>query len=425
MVHRIHDYASFSRALETIERLTGGRVRMETVGVGNAYGRVAAEGIASPSNVPDRSRSHMDGYAVRAADIRGALPGSPSILRLKGNRHTGGGTRSRIFSGETMSIVTGGPLPSGANAVVPVEETRKVGGTVLFTTGHRRGDFCFTTGSDIRRGDVVIEPGKTIRAQDVGLLTLLGVKTLAVFARPRVALIATGSELTVVSGVRASSKVRESHVPIFENLIRENGGEPVVLGIVPDETRRIASVVELALQQSDMVLTFGGTSLGERDLVERALRRLAPSQMIHGIRIDRGRVAGVAEVRGKPVVMLPGPVQAAMNAFLLFAVPSISRLAGKRKTTDPVVRARLGGDWAARKRFEHFTKVLYVRLKLGRGGFVAHPLVNETESMSILRESNGFVVVPERTVKLGAGTEVSVRLLPGFSYVRGRFLDEG
>jgi molybdenum cofactor synthesis domain-containing protein len=426
LVSGFQNYTSLGRILDMVERLTGNRVRKETVEVRDSYGRVAAEDVASPSNVPDRARSHVDGYAVVASDLRGASPRSPIGLRLKPPKAVRGGRDSRISSGEAMGVVTGGLLPSGADAVVPVEETTRIGRMVIFTTKSRRGDFCFAAGSDVRRGDVVIERGRAIRAQDIGLLTVIGVATVVVVARPRVALIATGSELTVASKVDDPSMIRESHIPILENLIRENGGEPVVVGIVPDDIGRIASAVELALEESDLVLTLGGTSLGERDLVERALRRVAQgTKIVHGIRIDRGRVAGVAEVRGKLVVMLPGPVQAAMNAFVLLALPSISRLAGKRKATAPTLVARLEADWEARKKFPHFTKVVYVHLEMRKSEFVAYPVVRETESMSILKESNGYVVIPEHTVKLRAGAKVAVRLLPGFSYVKGRFLDEG
>jgi molybdopterin biosynthesis enzyme len=198
------------------------------------------------------------------------------------------------------------------------------------------------------------------------------------------------------------------------------------LGIVTDEVDRIATRVEHALEVSDLLLTLGGTSLGEKDLVEQALRRVSrSSRIIHGIMMDRGRVAGIAEVRGKPLVMLPGPVQAATNAFLLLGIPLIYRLAGRNESALPVLTARLREGWTARRKFANFTKVLYVRLARKGGEFVAQPLVRETESMTILTDSDGFVVVPEQTVELRAGARVSVRLLPGFSYVAGRFLTGG
>jgi molybdenum cofactor synthesis domain-containing protein len=424
LVREIEDYVPLSEVQDFIKRLTEGRAGREKVGTREAYGRVAAENIASPLNVPDWPRSHMDGYALMASDLRGASSRSPRILRLRERRGTSS-QAGRIRSGETMRVATGEYLPSGADSVAPIEETRRVGEKVFFKFERGRGDYCYATGSDIRMGYPVVVAGRTIRAQDVGLLVLLGVKSLEVYSRPRVALIATGSELTSDMDTDDPSKVRESHTPILENLIQESGGEPVTIGLVPDEINRIVSALKQGLQTSELVLTLGGTSLGERDLVEQALRVVDQgSRIIHGIRMDRGRVSGAASVKGRPVLMLPGPVQAAINAFVLLGIPAIWRLSGRKWASGPGMVATLMKDWEARKKFETFTKVVYVRLVKRKGGFVAYPVLKDTESMSVLTESNGFVVVPERTTNLRAGTQVSVYLLPGFSYVRGRFLNE-
>jgi molybdopterin molybdotransferase len=425
LVKEFEDYFPLERVQDFIEEITEGRARKETIGVDSAYGRVAAEDINSKSNVPDKPRSHMDGFALKASDVKGANLRSPKVLRLKG----GGGLWKQagfIRSGETMRVATGEYLPKGADSVVPVEEARRVGQKVVVRTERRIGDHCYATGSDIAKGARLIQSGGTIRAQDIGLLVMLGVGSVEVYSRPRVALLATGSELITSPGEGDPSKVRESHIPIFQNLIAENGGEPVVIGIVPDKVEKIASALERGLRTSEVVCTLGGTSLGERDLVEQALRRVDPrSQIFHGIRMDRGRVSGAARVKGRTVLMLPGPVQAAMNAFVLLAIPAIRMLSGKKRSSSPWVVAKLNADWEARKRFEGFTKVIYVRLDDGREGLEAYPILKDTESMSVLTNSNGYVIVPERTNRIQSGTRVTVNLLPGFSYVKGRFLNKG
>jgi molybdopterin molybdotransferase len=425
LARKIEDYVTLSQVQDFIKELTYGRGKKETIGTGDAYRRVAASDVVSPLNVPDKARSHMDGYAVLASDLKGASSLSPRILRLK---KKGGKSKQagRLLPRETVWVATGEYLPRGADSVAPVEETKRAGQTVFFMAERRRGDYCYATGSDIRKGYLAIAAGSTIRAQDTGLLILLGVESLEVFARPRIALVATGSELTSAPRADDPSKVRESHTPIFENLIRENGGEPVVIGIVPDEIGKIASALERGLQTSEMAITLGGTSMGERDLVEQAILRLdRRSRIIHGVRMDRGRVAGIAEVNRKPVLMLPGPVQAAMNAFLLLGIPSISWLSGRKQVSGPEVVATLRKDWKARKRFESFTKVVYVRLARRRRGFEAYPILKDTESMSILAESDGFVIVPESTTDLRADSPVRVRLLPGYSYVGPEFFNDG
>jgi len=418
------DYTSVKFALEAISRLTESKLSVETVKTKDSYSRVVSKDIFSPINVPDKQRSHMDGYAVAASSLTGASSQSPRVLPLVGGLGFAHLRRRRLSRGRTMRIVTGGELPVGADAVVPVEDARRAGGKIYFLKEVQKGEFCFPIGVDVKKGAVVVHAGAAVRAQDIGMLALLGIRELRVFSRPRVAIIATGNELVDSFDITHPQKVRESHSPIFENLIREIGGVTSSREIVRDDLDLMSDAVERALGRSDIVLTLGGTSLGEADLVEQTLRRISKkSRIVHGIKMDRGRVAGVAAVRGKPIVMLPGPVQGAMNAFLLLALPLVLRMtSGADSSAGAFVRARLSTGWKARKKFQDFTKVLYVRLERKGEGLVARPIVGDTESISVLTDSNGFVVVAERIRELRRGEEVSVRLLPGFSYVGGQFL---
>src|SRR3989454_821297 len=416
------NYTSVSFALETVSRRTKSKLPVETVKTKYSYGRVVSKNIESPMNVPDMQRSHMDGYAVTASSLTGASPQSPKILPLAGDLDFAHHRRRKLSRGQTMRIVTGGELPVGADAVVPVEDAKRAGGKIHFPKEVQKGEFCFPIGVDVKKGAIVVRAGAAVRAQDIGMLALLGIRELRVFAKPRVAIIATGNELVDSFDITHPQKVRESHSPIFENLIRELGGVTSSKEIVRDDLDLMRDAVGRALANSDIVLTLGGTSLGEADLVEQTLCRVSrKSRIIHGIKIDRGRVAGVAAVRGKPIVMLPGPVQGAMNAFLLLALPLILRMTSGADSS-AFVRARLSTGWKARNKFQGFTKVLYVRLERKGEGLLARPIVGDTESISVLTDSNGFVVVPERIRELRQGEEVSVRLLPGFSYVGGQFL---
>lgn len=417
----IENYAPVSLALKTISRLTRSGLQVETINSKAAYGRLPSKSVISPINVPDRLRSHMDGYALAARDLKGTSDRSPTILSFAGNMELMDHRQPRLSRGQTLGISTGGSLPFGADTVVPVEDAERIGDRVRFLREVRKGEFCFSIGSDIKRGRVVIRAHTPVRAQDVGMLALLGMRRIHVFAKPRVAIIATGGELVEAFGSADPGKVRESHSPILENLVRENGGIVTSRQIVTDDIGLVADALRRALRHSDIVLTLGGTSLGQGDLVEQGLRRVSKrSRIVHGIRMDRGRVAGIAAVDGTPVVMLPGPVQGAMNAFFLLALPLVLRMSGATGQGQFVI-AGLSKSWRARERFEDFTKVLYVRLKRNGHGLLAQPLVAETESMSVLTESNGFVVVPEQVRELQRGSEVSVRLLSGFSYVGGYF----
>jgi molybdenum cofactor synthesis domain-containing protein len=357
----------------------------------------------------------MDGFAIVSRDTEKASTKSPVILNVAGAVVLGSKPRGVLRSGQAYRVSTGSFLPRGADAVLPIEDVSVTGNRIGVTAPVPRGLFVFETGGDVRKHQVMIESGRPVRAQEVGLTVSIGIGAIEVFRRPRVAILATGSELTE-SQTDVGARVRNSHTHVFMRLAEESGCIALSLGIAPDVRKEITSRIEKGLADADVVFTTGGTSVGRMDLLDEVVQGLRPAAMFHGIRMDRGRVTGVAVVRGKPVVMMPGPAQGAMNAFVLFGLPILRKLSG-RVGGDIMVRAKLKTRWEARKRFPAFTKVVYVRLERGPKGPVAEPVAGETESMTILTKSNAFLVLPERTTALKAGSEVDALLMPGFSFV--------
>jgi len=192
------------------------------------------------------------------------------------------------------------------------------------------------------------------------------------------------------------------------------------MGITPDDIPKIRNKIESAMAQSmDLVLTLGGSSVGTYDLVETAINSMGkPTILFHGVKLDRGRVTGVAVIKGKPIIIMPGPIQGAVNAFIVFAYPIIKLLSGHIKGKPLRVDARMVQEWNARKRFPNFMKIIYVRLRTKKNGeYAADTIVGETESLTTLTMSNGYVLVDERTTHIKAGSKVKVNLLPGLSYV--------
>ncbi len=422
MVLEPESYVSVGEALEWVLRRARHKPRTEQIGVREVYGRILAEDVTAGHDVPAVDTSHMDGYAVRARDVASASEARPAALKVIGNAKLGATTRVSISTREAVRVSTGGRLPGGADAIVPVEWARFKRDRIMINRPYPSGHFVYRAGTDIRAGSHVLRRGATLRAQDVGLLIHLGSSFANVFARPSVAIIATGNELTNDLASKNKALTRNSHSLILAYLVSESGGEPRDLGIASDTEKEIARRVTKAIRETDIILTLGGTSLGRLDLVDRTLRRFARGrEIIHGIRMDRGRVAGVAVIRGRPVVLMPGPVQGALNAFILFALPLIRAFSGWEGES-PTFRAVLAKEWEARKRFSNFTKVVYVRLKQTSAGLEAFPVVGDTESMTVLTDSNAFVIVPEERTKIEAGEVVAVNLLPGFSYAGGQFL---
>lgn len=387
--------------------------RIVEVSPKDAFGLVAAETVMAPGPIPPMPTSHMDGYAVSSSDTLEASPEGPLRLRVIGTLKPGKPPGSLPGKKQAFRVFTGSFLPEGADSVVPVEETVGDGRTVELRRPASRGSFVYPRGADLAEGDVVLQGGLRIRAQDVGLAIASGIPSVKTYAMPRAAVLATGSELTE-SMRPVRGKVRNSHAPVFLRLLRESGCTPVYAGIAPDDRRSMVGKLKRALISSDVVLTTGGTSVGAHDLAEDVIGGLKPEVLVHGVKMDRGRVAGAAVVGGKPVIMLPGPIQGAMNAFLLLALPAIRALTGESGRI-PRLPATMGGSWEARKRYSDFVKVVYVRLALRDRGFFAEPVSGETESMGVLSRSDGVVIVPEDRKELSEGEKVEVELIPGFS----------
>jgi molybdopterin molybdotransferase len=409
MASRIEDYEGVEKVLKEVTARITIRREIESVSPKQSYGRIASEDVLSPLDIPSQATSHMDGFAVIAVDLQGTSQAVPVGLKIVGEIGPISKTSLKVGHGEAARVATGAPLPEGADSVIPVEKATVKGARVSVGFAPEKGRWVFGRGHDLRKGEEILRKGRRIRAQDVGRCLSVGMVRTRVYAKPKVSILATGSELT--DSAPKKGQIRNSHSSIFHELVKVLGCEPIDEGIAEDAPSQVLGKLRRAQRRSDFVLTLGGTSVGKRDVVGEAVSRLHPEVIYHGVRMDRGRVAGFAVVKGKPILMMPGPIQGAMNAFLLFGVPTIDLLTGATGSLLSI-SARMKGGWNARERFSGFTKVLYVRLQ----GEVAEPIVGDTESMSVLTRANGFVVVPEKVTKIQAGEKVEVKLMPGFSF---------
>ena len=413
MVRHIEDYVGVDEALKEVRERIHWKNEAQVLLARKSYGRVTASEIVAPSDVPKLASSHMDGFAVIARDLQNASNLHPTTLKLKGEIRLGSTSTLEVKHGETVRVATGAFVPTGADTVIPSELVREKAGKLVVSFTPALGSHVYNRGEDVKRGQRILDKGHTIRAQDIGLLIRLGIPRIRAFVKPTVAILATGSELTRDSKHKAG-KVIDSHTPVFLGMLRALGCVQVDMGLTKDSSKEIAKVIREALTKSDFVLTLGGTSAGKHDLAGDAISRLRPGVIFHGIRMDRGRVTGIAVVNNKPVLMMPGPIQGAMNAFILFAIPIIRSLSG-REDLGMEVNCRLGDDWNSRKSFPNFTKVVYVTLR-EEEETVADPILGETESITVLSRANGYVVVPENVTQMDKGTRVKVALLPGFSF---------
>jgi molybdopterin molybdotransferase len=385
----------------------GRRTPAETVSLAEASGRVPAEPVAAPHDLPGFARSTVDGFAVRAADTYGASEGLPSPLDVIGAVEMGRVPAISAAPGSAIAMPTGGVIPDGADAVVMVEYTQEaMPGTIEVTRPVAPGDGLVRADEDARAGDELLAAGRPLRAQDLGLLAAAGVTEVSVHARPRVAIVSTGDEVVDPSTTRLKvGQVRDATAPALAALVRDAGGEPDLRGIVPDDRAALDRELRDAVASSDVVVISAGSSVGARDETAAVVAGLgAPGIWAHGIALRPGKPTLLAECDGVPVIGLPGNPRSALVVFRLVGMPLVRLVGGiTRETPEPTVRARLARDVpSASGRLD----VVQVALRDG----VATPLFGASALLSVLTDADGYLLVPDDATGLQGGTEVDVRL---------------
>ena len=402
------------------------RPMAESIFTEKALGRVLWTDITSHIDIPSSNRSHMDGFVVKYNDITRISQYGPIKLRIisKGKSKR---KNQNLLTGQSIRISTGEVLPYLGDTVIPLEYTQldSKNHTINIQRDFPKGSFISYKGSEIARNDLLLSAGQVLRTQDLALVSILGIRKLKIFKKPTVAIIPTGNELTNEIDVAKRGKILNTNSRVISNLIETSGGKPLDLGITPDNNDKIKNKIKVALSESDIILTTGGSSVGVRDLVAESINNIGkPGVLVHGIKLDRGRVTGLAALRSKPVIVLPGPIQGAANAFIVFAQPLIRVMLGLNPFTKPLISAKLTKDWNARKKFQNFTKIVYVKISQSASGeFHAKPITGETTDITVLTKSNGFIMVPERLTRLKAGQKVKINIFPGLSFSSGNSIE--
>lgn len=392
----------------------------ETAPLARALGRVLADDVRSPVDVPSFDRSNVDGYAVQAADTFGASEQQPrSLALLPETIATAVVPQSQLNAGQAIAIATGGMLPRGANAVVMVEHTDAAVGELIVRRAVSPGANISFAGTDIIARELVLHRGEVLTSRETGVLAAIGVAEVAVVRRPRVAILSTGDEVIEPGAPMRPGMVYDSNARILADAVRELGGEPVELGIVRDDTDDLRSRVGEALAAYDVVLLSGGTSKGEGDLSYRVVSELTnPGIVAHGVALKSGKPICLAASRGKPVVVLPGFPTSAIFTFHEFVAPVIRRLAGL-----PAQRVdRIAAELAVRVNSEiGRTEFLLVSLveraeakATGRDQpkqLIAWPMGKGSGSVTTFSRADGFLTIGRQQEIVEAGAIVDVTLL--------------
>jgi len=385
-------------------------VGVERVSLSEAHNRVLAEDVVALRDVPPFSRSTVDGFAVRAADTFGADEDRSVALKLCGSIRVGENSSVVVEEGETAEIVTGAPLPQGADAVVMLEYVVQKGKTVLTHRAVSRGENVMEAGSDIHEGAVTLKMGQALSSREVGVLAALGLKQVDVYKRPRVAVISTGAEIVEPGKPLTPGKIYDINAHTLSAAVKECDGEPVSWGIVLDEASRLKATLKEALDSADVVVTSGGVSVGPTDVVPQVINALGePGVIVSGIAVKPGKPTTIAIVNGKPVFSLPGHPTSALLIFHLLVRPLILSMAGRQEETPVLVKAT-----ASAKMFPARGRRTFIMVSLTReksGGLFASPVgLGLSGAITTLAEADGFVEVEESRQFINAGEEVTVRL---------------
>jgi molybdopterin molybdotransferase len=393
--------------VDRVLRLIDERVRPlahEPVPILEAGDRVLARDATAMVDVPAFRRAAMDGYAVVADETFGATPTDPRALRVIGQSMPGAPSDVTVGPGVCVRIMTGAPLPAGADAVVPVEQTERAEGAVRVTAAVTPGRHVGEIGEDVRRGTTVLKAGRRLKPQDTGVLASLGFARVSVVRQPRVALIVTGDELLPPGEMPTGHAIVDSNTPMLLGLVRRDGGILLTGPIVEDDRAALKDALASAVERADVVLLSGGSSVGVEDHGPGLVRELGELP-VHGIAMRPSSPAGVGFISGKPIFLLPGNPVSCLCAYDFFAGRAVRRLGGRRPGwPHSVVRMPL-----QRKIASAIGRTDYVRVRIEKNEVV--PLaIRGASILSSTTRAHGFVIVDKDHEGYGEGTAVAVYL---------------
>jgi len=314
----------------------------------------------------------------------------------------------RVRRGEAAKIMTGAPMPRGADAVLMVENAKERDGFVLCRAAVARGENVRRAGEDVRKGKRILARGRSIRPQEMGMLAAVGRSRVRVYARPRVAILATGSELVAPDRAPGPGQVRDCNSFTLAGLISKYGAEPVDFGIVPDDPRALRRTM-LAASRCDMIVSSGGVSVGEYDVPKRVLAEVGTRVKVWQVRMKPGKPLAFGLVRGKPFFGLPGNPVSVMVSFEQFVRPAILAMMGRRRLRKPVIRAVLEEGTAASG---DRVNLIRVRVRKRGGAYRARPTGPQGSGiLASMVAADGLAVVPVGRRRVRAGEQVRVMML--------------
>jgi molybdopterin molybdotransferase len=387
------------------------RLSSECIPLDAALSRSLYEDVVAAEDLPERARSTVDGYAVRAEDTFGASDSIPAFLDVVAAILMGTMPDFAIHPGKAAQIPTGGFLPRGADAVVMVEYTNPAGsGSIEVTRPVTVRTNVLERGEDARSGEALLLAGKTLRPQELGFLAAMGITKVDVYRRPRVAVISSGDEVIPIDLKPELGQIRDANGHAISALVRASGAEPILFDIVPDNARMLGEALKNAMEIADVVAISGGSSVGARDLMVEVVSGLPGVEILaHGVAIRPGKPTLLASHMGKAVFGLPGHPVSALIVAQVFLAPFLRYLQGGNLEKGPLghrIRAALATSINSTIGLEEFVRI---RLEeTADGTFAAYPVFGKSGMLSTMVKANGIVSIPMNAEGFSMGEVVQV-----------------
>jgi molybdopterin molybdotransferase len=370
----------------------------------DALGLELAEAVTSPIDLPRFDNSSMDGYAVRTAEVSGASDDSPRILPVLGDIAAGSPAETYLEPGATLRIMTGAPLPEGADAVVPVEWTDGGVTSVRISRPPTRGQYVRPAGDDVSAGQQVLAAGTRLASRHLALLAAVGRDQVRVVPRPRVVVLPSGSELVPPGKPLGPGQIHDSNSYGLIAAIRAAGGEAEHGGVVDDAAASVSALLSAAVSRADLIVTTGGVSMGAYDTVKEVLSGTG-TVWFGKVAMQPGSPQGVGSYAGTPIVTLPGNPVSAMVSFEVFVRPMLERL-GVAPADRAPRRVVAGESFASPAGKRQFVRVVF---SSGAGRTVVRPVGGQgSHLVADLARASGLAVVPEAVSWVEAGTELEM-----------------
>jgi molybdopterin molybdotransferase len=394
-------------------QLLGGfaRLGMENVPLDAAIGRILSRDLFATEDLPEGARSTVDGFAVRAQDTFGASDSIPAFLEITASVTMGSLPDFEIRPGQAAPIPTGGFLPRGSDAVVMVEYTNPAGAdSIEVTKPVTMKTNVLERGEDAKSGDMLIQAGKPLRPQEVGFLAAMGISRVGTYRKPRVAIISSGDEVVPIEQTPQPGQIRDANGHAIAALVRASGAEPILFGIVPDNSEILGQTLREALTQSDVAVLSGGSSVGIRDLMVEVVSQLSNVEILaHGVTIRPGKPTLLANQNGKAIIGLPGHPVSALVVAQAFLSPFLHYLQGGKLEKGPLghrIEATLASSVHSTIGLEE-----YVRVRIEEtadGTAIAHPIFGKSGMLSTLVKADGIIQIPMNAEGLSRGAIVQV-----------------